>query len=193
MGKKVVSSYYEEDAEGSSGSEQPSIFLDDVIGEKFKQIKRKHRRSYRKMVIEESSDDDETTEQYYLEERSIGKKSKSQNEGPKKNKGNKKQNTATKSVPQEDSEKEEDDEEELKIKTRVRNQITGNETGSPRFVRWNIKEIFDRKDAQKKPTFLEDLIREGPWEDETDDNEIEEEDCMMEEQVYTPSFNEWVT
>lgn len=39
----------------------------------------------------------------------------------------------------------------------------------------------------------QDLIKEGPWEDETDDNEMEEEDCMMEEQDYTPSFNEWVT
>ncbi|KAL6211391.1 hypothetical protein ACLB2K_016618 [Fragaria x ananassa] len=77
-------------------------------------------------------------------------------------------------------------------KTRVRNKITGNETSTLRFVRWSIKEIFDRKDVQKKPTFLEDLIKEGPWEEETDDNEMEEEDCMMEEQDYTPSFNEWV-
>ncbi|KAL6220809.1 hypothetical protein ACLB2K_008563 [Fragaria x ananassa] len=62
-------------------------------------------------------------------------------------------------------------------KTRVRNRIIGNETGTPRFVRWNIKEIFDRKDVHKKPTFLEDLIREGPWKEEIDDNEMEEEDC----------------
>ncbi|KAL6131309.1 hypothetical protein ACLB2K_069685 [Fragaria x ananassa] len=49
--------------------------------------------------------------------------------------------------------------------------------GTPGFVRWNIKEIFDRKDVQKMPTFLEDLIRECPWKDKTDDNEMEEEDC----------------
>ncbi|KAL6129219.1 hypothetical protein ACLB2K_072572 [Fragaria x ananassa] len=111
MGKQVVSSSSEEDAERSSGSEQPSIFSDEVIGEKIKKIK-KQRRSDRKMVIQESSNDEETTEHYYLEERAADKKRKSQ--GPKKNKENKKQKTATKSVPEENS-KEEDD-AELKIK-----------------------------------------------------------------------------
>ncbi len=113
MRKQVVSSSSEEDAEWSSGSEQPSIFSEEVIGEKFKKIK-KQRRSDLKMVIQESSIDEETTEQYYLEERESGKKRKSKNEGPKKNKGNKKHKTAIKSVPEEDSEEEYD--AELKIK-----------------------------------------------------------------------------